>query len=126
MYVAPHLSSGHLNGKQTVNIRYRQAQWATCLAVVCFAAVLVSTTVQASHFCVFRGANKRAALELDPSSSGSPVCLICLTSPSTSAIILLVAFFIVSSSNTFVRRRRTPLRPILDSFDLYSRPPPLA
>jgi hypothetical protein len=126
MYVAPHLTSWHLNGKKTVNIRYRQTQWPTCLALVCLATVLLSTTIQTAHFCAFRGANKQAALELDPSSSGSPVCLICLMSPSTSAIILLVAFFIVSRSNAFVGRRRTPLRPILDSFDLYIRPPPLA
>jgi hypothetical protein len=105
MYVAPHLSSWHLNGKKTVNIRYRQTQWPTCLALVCLATVLLSTTIQTAHFCAFRGANKQAALELDPSSSGSPVCLICLMSPSTSAIILLVAFFIVSRSNAFVGRK---------------------
>jgi hypothetical protein len=109
-----------------VNIRYRQTHWATCLAVVCFATVLLSTTVQAAHFCAFRCPDAQAALELDPAASGNPVCLICLMAPSISAIILVVAFFIMSRSIVFVSRLQSRPRPILDSFQLYIRPPPLA
>ncbi len=63
---------------------------------------------------------------MDPASSGSPVCLICLMAPSTSAIVLLVAFFIMALSPVFVGGLQVRPRPFLDSFQLYIRPPPLA
>jgi hypothetical protein len=92
---------------------------------MCLATVLLSTTAQAAHFCGFRGPDGQAALQLDSSSFGSQVCLVCLTAPSTSAIILLVVFFIVSRGTVFVGRLQRRPKPILDSFQLYIRPPPL-
>jgi len=62
---------------------------------------------------------------LDPASSGSPVCLICLMAPSTSAIILLVAFLVMWCSTVFVGGLQMRPKPMLDSFWLYIRPPPL-
>ncbi len=111
---------------RAVNIRYRQTKWATWLAVGCFAVVLLSTTVQAAHFCGFRRPDAQATLDLDATSSTSSVCLICLMAPSTSAIILLVAFFVMSRNAPSVGGLQMRPRQILDSFQLYIRPPPLA
>jgi hypothetical protein len=96
------------------------------LAVVCLAAVLLSTTLQATHFCELRGLDTQTAVEFNPASSSSPTCLICLMAPSISAIILLVAFFIMSGSTTFVGRLQMRPKPVLFSFQLYIRPPPHA
>jgi hypothetical protein len=52
-------------------------------------------------------------------SSGSPMCL-------NSAMILLVASFIMPHRTMFVGGLQMRPKPILDSFQLYIRPPPLA
>jgi hypothetical protein len=95
------------------------------LAVVCLVAVMLSGTVQATHFCGFRKSNSQNALELGLASPGSPFCLICLMAPSTSALILLVAFFTLFRSTACTGSRQIHLSPIIHSFDLYIRPPPL-
>jgi hypothetical protein len=92
---------------------------------VCLAAVLLSTTVQATHFCGLGGPDAQTAVELSPASSGSPTCLICLMAPSISAIVLLVAFFVMSGSTVFVGGLQMRPKPVLYSFHLYIRPPPL-
>jgi hypothetical protein len=110
---------------KTVNIRYRSPKGSSCLAVVCLAAVLVSTTVQTTHFCGLRAPGAHAEVELDRASSSSPVCLICLVAPAISALILLVAFFIMPGSAVFVGGLQMRPKPVLYSFRLYIRPPPL-
>ena len=109
-----------------MNIRSRQTSGLNYLAALCFAAVLLSTTVQAAHFCGLRPEPAQTAIQADPASSGSPSCLICLMAPSSSAIILLVAFVILSRNTAYVGGLQMRLRPILDSFGAYIRPPPLA
>ena len=106
------------------HIRYRPANWLNCLAVVCLASVLLSTTVQAAHFCGFQGSNTPAASQLNPASSGTPVCLTCLMASAGSAIILLIAFLVMARSRVFAGSLQMRPRPILDSFQLYIRPPP--
>lgn len=93
--------------------------------MVCLAAVLLSTTVQTAHFCGLSVPDAQAAVELDRASSGSPVCLICLMAPSISALVLLVAFFIMSGSTVFIGGLQMRPKPVLYSFQLYIRPPPL-
>ncbi|MGH9545980.1 MAG: hypothetical protein ACRD23_12265 [Terriglobales bacterium] len=88
------------------------------------AAVLLSTTVQATHFCGLREPDTQSAVEFNPASSGSPTCLICLMAPSLTAIVLLVAFFIMGGSALFVGGLQMRLKPVLHSSRLYSRPPP--
>jgi hypothetical protein len=110
---------------RTVNIRHRATNRLSCLAVVCLATVLLSTTVQTAHFCGLSVPNAQAAVELDRASSGSPVCLICLMAPSISALVLLVAFFIMSGSTVFIGGLQMRPKPVLYSFQLYIRPPPL-
>jgi hypothetical protein len=89
------------------------------------AAVLLSATVQTAHFCGLRVPDAQAAVELDGASSGSPVCLTCLMAPSISALILLVAFFTMPGSVMLVGRLQMRPKPVLYSFPLYIRPPPL-
>jgi hypothetical protein len=108
-----------------MNIRYRHASSLNCFAVVCFAAVLLSTTVQAAHFCAFQEPSAQAIAESDSALSGGPACLVCLMAPSASAIILLIAFVVLSRSSAFVGGLQMRFKPILDSFQLYIRPPPL-
>jgi hypothetical protein len=86
----------------------------------------MSTTVQTAHFCGLRVPDAQTAVELDRSSSSSPVCLTCLMAPSISALILLVAFFTMSASGTFVGRLQMRPKPVLCSFRLYIRPPPFS
>jgi hypothetical protein len=95
------------------------------IAVVCLAAVLLSTTVQTSHFCGLGAPDAPAAVGLNTPSSSSPTCLLCLMAPSISAILLLVAFFIMSASAVFVGGLQMRPKPVLYSFQLYIRPPPL-
>ena len=45
--------------------------------------------------------------------------------PSISAIIVLIAFFIMSGSAVFVGGLQMRPKPVLCSFHLYIRPPPL-
>jgi len=110
---------------KTVNIRYRSPKGLSCLAVVCLAAVLLSTAIQTTHFCGLREPGAQATVGLDRASSGSPACLICLMAPSISALVLLVTFFIVSGSGVFVGGLQMRPKPVLYSFRLHIRPPPL-
>jgi hypothetical protein len=96
----------------------------SCLAVVCLASVLLSTTIQTAHFCDLRGLDAPASVELNPASSGSPVCLICLMARSSTAIVLLIAFIIMSGCAVFVGGLQMRPHPVLYSFRLYIRPPP--
>ncbi len=93
--------------------------------VVCLLSVLLSTTVQTTHFCGLGAPDARATVELDQASSGSPVCLICLMARSSTAIVLLIAFVVITGSTVFVGRRQLRPDPVLYSFRLYIRPPPL-
>jgi hypothetical protein len=95
------------------------------VAVVCLTAILLSTIIQSNHLCGIRVPDAQAAVELDQASSGSPVCLTCVMAASMSALILLVAFFTMSASSAFVGRMQMRPKPILYSFRLYIRPPPL-
>jgi NO-binding membrane sensor protein with MHYT domain len=88
------------------------------------AAILLSTTIQATHFCGLRGIDAQASVELNPASSGTPTCLICLMAPSISAILLLVAFFTMASSTIFVGGLQMRPKPVRYSLRLYIRPPP--
>jgi hypothetical protein len=106
--------------------RNRPTKWFTCLAVLCFVCVLLSTTIQATHFCGLRGLETQTAVELDRATSASPACLTCLMAPSMSAVILLVAFFAMASSMLFVGALQMRPKPVLSSFQLYIRPPPQA
>ena len=108
-----------------MNIRHRSTNGLSCLAALCLAAVLLSTTVQAAHFCGLREPGVQTVGDLDPASSGSPVCLICLMAPAISALVLLVAFFVSSSSTVFVGGLQMRPKPVLYSSRLYIRPPPL-
>jgi len=84
----------------------------------------LSTSIQAAHFCGRKGPAAQVAVELDPASSSSPVCLTCLMAPSVSALILLVAFFEISSSLFFLGALQMRPKPVLSTFQLYIRPPP--
>jgi len=84
----------------------------------------LSTSIQVAHFCGLKGPAGQVAVELDPASSSSPVCLTCLMAPSLSALILLVAFFVMSGSTVFVGALQMRPKPILSSFHLHIRPPP--
>ena len=95
------------------------------LAVVCLAVVLLSTTVQTAHFCGLRLPDVQTVVELDRASSISPVCLTCLMAPSMSALVLLLAFLTMSASTVFNGRLQMRPKPVLYSFQLYIRPPPL-
>ena len=106
--------------------RNRPTKWFTCLAVLCLVCVLLSTTVQATHFCSLGGLPTQTAVELDQATSASPVCLTCLMAPSMSALILLVAFFAMASSMLSVGALQMRPKPVLSSFQLYIRPPPQA
>ena len=74
----------------------------------------------------YAGLLRQTAVELDPASSSSPVCLTCLMAPSMSALILLVAFFVMSRSTWFVAALQMRPKPVLCSFQLHIRPPPPA
>ncbi|MGC2183543.1 MAG: hypothetical protein WA637_09710 [Terriglobales bacterium] len=106
--------------------RNRPTKWFTCLAVLCFVCVLLSTTAQATHFCGLRGLETQTAVELDRTAAASPVCLTCLMAPSLSAVILLVTFFAMASSMLSVGALQMRPKPVLSSFQLYIRPPPQA
>ena len=93
--------------------------------MVCLLSVLLSTTVQTTHFCGLGAPDARATVELDQASSGSPVCLICLMARSSTAIVLLIAFVVMSGSTLFVGALKMRPDPVLCSFRLYIRPPPL-
>ena len=99
-----------------MKIQYRQASWAICLRALCVVAILVSTTVQAAHFCGFRGPGAQAALELDPASSGNASCLVCLMAPSATAIVLLIALFVSFHSGARTGALQMRPRPNIESF----------
>jgi hypothetical protein len=77
--------------------------------------VLLSTSIQATHFCAFRGPDTQTSVELSPASSGTPVCLTCLMAPSINAIIFLVSFFFMFCSSAFVGGLQMRPKPILNS-----------
>jgi hypothetical protein len=92
---------------------------------LCLAVVLLSTTVKTAHFCGLRLSDPQTVVELDRSSSSSPVCLTCLMAPSISALILLVALFTMPAGAVFVGGLQMRPKPVFYSFQLYIRPPPL-
>jgi hypothetical protein len=108
-----------------VSIRYQSTNGWKYFAVVCLLAVLFSTTVQSTHVCGLGAPDARATVELDRASSGSPVCLICLMARSSTAIVLLIAFVVITGSAVFVGGQQMRPDPVLYSFRLYIRPPPL-
>jgi hypothetical protein len=110
---------------RTVNIRHRSATGFSCLSILCLAVVLLSATVQTTHFCSLRAPDAQTVVELDRASSGSPVCLTCLMAPSISALILLIAFFTMPGSAVFVGGLQMCPKPVFYSFRLHIRPPPL-
>jgi hypothetical protein len=107
-------------------MRYRPTNKFSSLAVVCLAGVLLSTTAQTAHFCAVRASAAHTTLELSPASSGPRMCLICLMAPSSNAVILLVAFFVRAGGAGSLSRQVIRYKPILGSFHLYTRPPPIA
>lgn len=96
------------------------------MAVLCLAGVLLSVTVQTTHFCGLSSGDAQTSATLDPVPSGSSNCLTCLMAPSISALVLLVGFFITAGSALFVSGLQMRPKPVLYSFRLYVRPPPLA
>ncbi len=111
---------------RTLILRHRQMKWFSGLVIVCFACILQSTTVQATHFCGSQAPNAQCSFRSGPASSAAPVCLTCLMAPSMSALILLVAFLVMSRSTLFVGGLQMCPKPILCYFRLYIRPPPFA
>ena len=103
----------------------RKTVWATWLAGLCIAMLLLSTTAQAVHFCELNVASERLLFQSQqPASPNSAVCLICLMAHSAAAAVLVVVF-----SPTFRKRARATVprvrpRLFLESFQLYVRPPP--
>jgi hypothetical protein len=107
-----------------MNFSAGRSVWAPWLAGLCVAMLLVSTTVQATHFCELSSAGAQEAFRSQPASPSSAVCLICLMAHSAATALLVVVF-----SPTFRKRVRatvSQVRPrlLLESFQLYVRPPP--
>jgi hypothetical protein len=109
---------------QKVNVRSRSTNAVSCLAVVCLAGVLLSVTVQTTHFCGLYSVDAQTSVTLDPAPAGSSNCLTCLLAPSISALVLLLAFFIMAGSALFVSGLQMCPKPVLYSFRLHIRPPP--
>jgi len=107
-----------------VNIPSRSTNPVSCLAVVCLAGVLLSVTVQTTHFCGLSSVAAQTPVTLDPAPSGRSNCLTCLMAPSISALVLLLAFFIMAGSALFLNGLQMRPNPVLCSFRLYIRPPP--
>jgi hypothetical protein len=87
--------------------------------------VMLSGMIQSAHYCGLRKPGSPAALELDRGSSGGPLCLICLMAPSTSAILLLLALSVMFHAVLSLRLPQISPHPVLASFHLHIRPPPL-
>jgi hypothetical protein len=108
-----------------VSFGIRKTGFATWLAALCIAMLLLSTTAQAVHFCELSMPGGRVAFQARPAASpNSAVCLICLMAHSAATAVLVVVF-----SPTFRKRALASvpeLRPRLfqASFQLYVRPPP--
>jgi hypothetical protein len=98
------------------------AKW---LVYLCVALLMITTVAQAAHFCGALSTDLNHGTQLRADSANSTLCLTCLMAQSAAALLLAITF-------TSVLRRRVPVSPLqihpralLESFQLYVRPPPI-
>jgi hypothetical protein len=107
-----------------VNILTKTAG-ATWLPHLCVALLLVATVSQAAHFCGFQSLDLNAGTQLRADSPNTTLCLTCLMAQSVAAIVLSIAFSSIFRRRVRVSPPQIHLRPFLESFQLYVRPPPI-
>jgi hypothetical protein len=115
----------HQTFRSTLNLGDRRTGWATWLAGLCIAMLLLSTIAQAIDSCELSAAGESVVLQSQAASPNGAICLICLMAHSVAATVLVVVF-----SPTFGKRLRVSVPQVraklfIESFQLYVRPPPL-
>ena len=86
--------------------------------------LLTATIVQATHFCGSRILDPNNTMQFRAGSSSGTVCLTCLMAQPAAAAVLFVARFSSLQVRSRVSFRGMTPRPLLESFQLYVRPPP--
>ena len=105
----------------SVLTRRAGARWLVYLSAVLF---LVAAITQTAHFCGFQALDLRGGTQLRADSPNTTLCMTCLMAQSAAAIVLSIAF-----SSVLRRRVRAQIpqmhpRSLLETFQLYVRPPP--
>ena len=91
---------------------------------LCLALLLMATIVQATHLCGSGMLDASHTAQFRAISSGGTVCLTCLMAQPAAAAVLLVACFSNLQAKSRVSFEGVTRRPLLESFQLYVRPPP--
>jgi hypothetical protein len=97
------------------------AKWLVYLGA---ALLLVATVYQAAHFCGFQSLNLRGGTQLRSDSTNTTQCLTCLMAQSAAATVLSIAFSSMLRRRLRVQTPQMNPRPLLETFQLYVRPPP--
>jgi hypothetical protein len=107
-----------------VDIQGRPAERGEWLTVVCIAVLLLATTVQAVHLCGLEIPNRQVTADSRSASFNTGVCLTCLMAHSAVGISSVVMFSPAFRANEEVSLPPGQTRQLLESFQLYVRPPP--
>ncbi len=105
----------------SVLTRRAGAKWLVYLSAV---LLLVAAVTQAAHFCGFQALDLRGGTQLRADSPNTTLCLTCLMAQSAAAIVLSIAFSSVLRRRVRVQIPQMHPRPLLETFQLYVRPPP--
>ena len=89
------------------------------------AVLLLATTVQAVHLCCLELPNLQVTLQARTGSFGGGACLTCLMAHSAAATLPAVIFSPTSGANRERDFSQVQSRQLLQSFQLYVRPPPV-
>jgi hypothetical protein len=102
-------------------LSHRQPKW---MARLSLALLLLATIVQATHLCGSGMLDANHTPQFRALSSSGPVCLICLMAQPATAAVLFVSCFSNLPVRSRVGLRGMIPRLLLESFQLYVRPPP--
>jgi hypothetical protein len=96
------------------------------MAWLCLAVLLMASIVQVTHLCGFSLLDTCHTPQFHAVSSSGTVCLICLMAQPATVVLLFVAFFSNLPARPRVSFRKVTPNPLLESFELYVRPPPVS
>ena len=111
-------------GIESRPIERRTAARAEWLTVVYMAVLLLATTIQAVHLCGLEIPSLRATVQARAATFNGGACMTCLMAPSATTVAPFVVFSPTFRVNKGIAFPPVQTRQLLESFQLYVRPPP--
>jgi len=110
-----------------MRIAHSKTGWPALLVYVCVAILLLVGIIQAAHICGLQAVQTNVSAQSESAASpASQLCAMCLLIQSVAAVLLLMVVSSPLRRRTFGRSvLQVRIIPVLTSFQLYVRPPPV-